>query len=60
MKALKQKSMSMVLGFLKIDLFLTGELCLYECWLNIVQEELETELDQGVEAFPRIERIEFA
>lgn len=45
----------MVLGFLKIDLPLTDELCLYGSWLNIVQEELEAELDQAVEAFPRIE-----
>lgn len=34
---------------------LTDELCLYGSWLNIVQEELEAELDQTVEAFQRIE-----
>lgn len=37
------------------DRLLTDELCLYGSWLNIVQEELEAELDQTVEAFPRIE-----
>lgn len=45
--------MGIVLGFLKIDLLLTDELCLYGSWLNIVQEALEVELDQTVEAFPR-------
>lgn len=37
------------------DGLLTDELCLHGSWLHIVQEELEAELDQTVEAFPRIE-----
>lgn len=37
------------------DRLLTDELCLYGSWLNIVQEALEAESDQTVEAFPRIE-----
>lgn len=30
-------------------------MCLYGSWLNIAQKELEAELDQTVEAFPRTE-----
>lgn len=51
----QQKPMGIILRFLKTDLLLTDELCLCGSWLNIVQEELEAELDQAVEAFPRIE-----
>lgn len=37
------------------DRLLRDELCLHGSCLNIVQEELEAELDQTVEAFSRIE-----